>query len=173
MYESQMPMSDTITIATTRSAMLIGLAMACVVITALGFEHIGGYIPCKLCLEQRTPYYLAAPLLLLTAMSSHMRWPCCLMRGLPVIGGLLMAYGLSTAIYHSGVEWAWWAGPVDCTAAAINVPTNANDLLGDINALKPPSCDKAAVRIFGLSMAGWNVPASLALMLASFNLAAK
>jgi disulfide bond formation protein DsbB len=152
---------------------MIGIAMALVVITALGFEHIGGYIPCKLCLEQRTPYYLGAPIMLMAALASYKNWPECLSRGLMAIGGLLMAYGLSIAVFHAGVEWAWWAGPTDCTAAATTVTTNANDLLGDINALTPPSCDKAALRILGLSMAGWNVPASLALMFASFKAAAR
>jgi disulfide bond formation protein DsbB len=157
----------------TRAALYVGLAMALVVVTALGFEHIGGYIPCKLCLEQRTPYYLGTPVMVLAALSSNNKWAPCFTRGLLAIGGLLMAYGLATAIFHAGVEWSWWAGPTDCVAAATNVTTNANDLLGDINALTPPSCDKAAIRILGISMAGWNVPASLFLMLASFKLAAR
>jgi disulfide bond formation protein DsbB len=168
-----MPVTETPSTTTTRAAAYVGLAMALVVGTALAFEHIGGYIPCKLCLEQRTPYYLGAPLTLLAALTCHMKWPACLTRGLLAIGGLLMAYGLVTAIYHAGVEWAWWAGPTDCAAAAKNVTTNANDLLSDINALTPPSCDKAALRILGLSMAGWNVPTSLVLMLASFRLATR
>ncbi len=166
-----MNLNDSIPASTTRNAIYVGLAMALVVGTALAFEHIGGYIPCKLCLEQRTPYYLGAPLMLLAALSAHKQWPACLARGLLAIGGLLMAYGMATAIFHAGIEWSWWSGPTDCTAAATNVTTNANDLLGDLNALTPPSCDKAALRILGLSMAGWNVPASLVLMLASFGLA--
>ena len=44
--------------------------MAATVGTALGFEHIGGYIPCKLCLEQRTPYYVGVPLMALAALAS-------------------------------------------------------------------------------------------------------
>lgn len=159
--------------ATTKTALYVGLGMALVVVTALGFEHIGGYIPCKLCLEQRTPYYLGVPIMLLAALTSHQKRPALFTRGLLAIGGLLMAYGLATAVYHAGVEWAWWAGPTDCVAAATTVTTNANDLLGDINALTPPSCDKAALRILGISMAGWNVPASLVLMLASFKLATR
>jgi disulfide bond formation protein DsbB len=94
-------------------------------------------------------------------------------KGLLAIGGLLMAYGLALAVFHAGVEWAWWPGPTDCVAAATSITTDANDLLGDINAIKPPSCDKAALRIMGLSFAGWNVPASIALMLLSFRAAWK
>ncbi len=29
--------------------------------SALGFQHIGGYTPCALCLLQRDPYYYAIP----------------------------------------------------------------------------------------------------------------
>ncbi len=168
-----MNVHKTLPAATTKAAVYVGLAMALVVGTALAFEYIGGYIPCKLCLEQRTPYYLGAPIMLIAALASQKNWSAYFTRGLLAIGGFLMAYGLATAVYHAGVEWAWWAGPTDCVAAATNVTTNANDLLGDINALTPPSCDKAALRILGISMAGWNVPASLVLMLASFKLAAR
>jgi disulfide bond formation protein DsbB len=168
-----MRLTDTVPTSTTKHAVYIALAMALVVVSALGFEHLGGYLPCKLCLEQRTPYYLGAPAMLLAALSAKQQWPECLTRGTIAIAGLLMAYGLAIAVFHSGVEWSWWAGPTDCVAAAVNVTGNANDLLGDINALTPPSCDKAAIRIFGISLAGWNVPASLALMLASFRLATK
>lgn len=156
-----------------RTAILIAAAMAAVVGTALAFEHIGGYLPCKLCLEQRTPYYAGVPVMLLGAAASGYGWPGVVRKGLLSIGGLLMAYGLSLAVYHAGVEWAWWAGPTDCVAAAMSITTDAKDLLGDINAIKPPSCDKAALRILGLSFAGWNVPTSLVLMLASFRAALK
>ena len=44
--------------------------MAATVGTALGFQHLGGYIPCKLCLEQRTPYYVGVPLMALALCSS-------------------------------------------------------------------------------------------------------
>ena len=73
----------------TQIATFLALAMAAVVGAALAFEHIGGYIPCKLCLEQRIPYYVGAPLMVMAALSSALRWPVWLTRGLLVIGGLL------------------------------------------------------------------------------------
>ena len=36
-------------------------------------------------------------------------------------------------------------------------------MLDAIDAIMPPSCDKAALRILGLSLAGWNAIASLVL----------
>ena len=54
------------------------LAMAATVGTALGFQHFGGYIPCKLCLEQRIPYYVGVPLMARgVAVGAAQVWPSC------------------------------------------------------------------------------------------------
>ena len=157
----------------TNYALFLCVAMIGVVGTALAFEHIGGYLPCKLCLEQRMPYYIGAPLMALAAFSSFKNWKPFMTRGLLTIGGLLMFYGMSLAIFHAGVEWGFWAGPTDCSAAATSITTDAKNLLDDINAIHPPSCDKAALRFLGISFAGWNVPASLVLMVGAFRAAVK
>jgi len=47
----------------TRTALFLAVAMAATVGSALGFQYLGGYIPCHLCLEQRTPYYVGVPLI--------------------------------------------------------------------------------------------------------------
>jgi disulfide bond formation protein DsbB len=154
-----------------RAALMLALGMAAVVGAALLFQYVGGYMPCKLCLEQRTPYYLGAPLMLLAALTANGNRQIA--RWLLAIGGLLMLYGLTIAVFHAGVEWSWWAGPTDCTAVSTSGTTDAGTLLDDLNAIHPPSCDKAAIRILGLSMAGWNVPASLVLMLVAFRAAWK
>jgi len=141
-------------------ALVLAVLMAGTVGTALIFEHGFGFIPCALCLEQRTPYYTAIPVALLAAMAAWMTWPGCISRGLLLVVGLFMAYGLVLAIYHSGVEWQWWAGPRDCVAAGDNSVTNAGDLLGALDTTRAPSCDQAAGRFLGLSFAGWNVISS-------------
>lgn len=147
----------------TLTAALLAVGMAIVVGSALGFEHIGGYIPCKLCLEQRTPYYVGAPLMAVAFLSSTLRWPTVLTRGLLLAGGLLMTYGLYLGVYHSGVEWAWWPGPTDCGAVGGPADTSGKGVLDALDSFVPPSCDKAALRVLGLSMAGWNAIASLVL----------
>ncbi|QPC85634.1 disulfide bond formation protein B [Mesorhizobium sp. NBSH29] len=146
-----------------QGAVFLALAMAAVVGGALAFEHLGGYMPCKLCLEQRTPYYVGAPLMLLAALSATLRIPAPLTRGLLLFGAGLMAYGLYLAVFHSGVEWGWWPGPSDC-GAVTSAATGGNGVLDVLNTIIPPSCDTAALRFLGLSMAGWNAIASLILM---------
>nr|WP_153020282.1 disulfide bond formation protein B [Paramesorhizobium deserti] len=145
----------------TITAAFLAIAMAATVGGALGFEHLGGFMPCKLCLEQRTPYYIGAPLMVLAVFSSSLKWPGWLTRGLLLIGALLMTYGLVLAVFHAGVEWKFWAGPTDCSAATMSITTDAGNLLSDLNSVRPPACDQAAGRFLGLSFAGWNAAASL------------
>ncbi len=59
--------------AWTAGIMTIGLAAT--VGTALGFEHLAGFMPCKLCLEQRTPYYIGVPVLAAAWVSYGLKWP--------------------------------------------------------------------------------------------------
>ncbi|MGB7287891.1 MAG: disulfide bond formation protein B [Salaquimonas sp.] len=145
------------------TGILIFLGMIAVILTVLGFQHIGGYIPCKLCLGQREPYYAAIPIAGLAVMSAYFVWPACLTRGALAIAGLLMVYAVVLGVQHAGVEWAWWEGPSDCGAVDGGIMTNANDLLGSLTSIKPPSCNEAAGRFLGLSFAGWNVVVSMIL----------
>lgn len=138
-------------------ALLVG--MAATVGTAIGFERIGGYIPCMLCLEQRVPYYVGVPLMALALVAIWTRWPAWTARLLLLAGAVLMTWGLGLAIYHSGVEWHWWPGPASC-GAVVAPQGSGNGVLDQLNTLIPPSCDEASGRFLGLSFAGWNVLAS-------------
>lgn len=159
----------------TPYAFFLALGMAAVVGTALGFQYIGGYIPCKLCLEQRIPYYVGIPVMLLATVSAVMRWPAWVTRGLLVVGGLLMAWGLYLGVKHAGVEWGFWAGPTDCGAVAAPADTGGKGVLDALDTFVPPSCDKAAWRdpVLQLSFAGWNAVMSLLLGVAAFRGALK
>lgn len=153
-------------------AAFLAVVMAGVVGSALGFEHIGGFIPCKLCLAERVPYYIGVPVAIVALVAFWLKAPSWIVRGLLAVVGLLMAYGLVLAVYHSGVEWHWWAGPADCsTSSTSGIVKDAGNLLGAINAMKPPACDEAAGRFLGLSFAGWNAVASIGLIAVAFRAA--
>lgn len=152
----------------TGLATLLTLGIAGTVGSALGFEHIGGYIPCALCLVQRIPFYVGVPIGILAVLASRFGTPGWVSRGLLVILGLIMLVSAGLGVYHAGVEWQFWAGPTDCSTSVDAVTTNAGDLLGDLDRLKPPSCSEASLRVLGLSFAGWNVIASLALAAVAF-----
>jgi disulfide bond formation protein DsbB len=146
----------------TRAALFLALAMAATVGGALGFQSLGGYIPCKVCLEERIPYYAGVPLMVLAAISGALRWPPIVTRGLLAVGGALMVWSLYMGVYHAGVEWKWWPGPTDC--GAVEAPsTGGKGILDALNTFVPPACDVAAGRFLGLSFAGWNAVASVIL----------
>ena len=160
-------MATTATTASARAsrtyaltALFLMLAMAATVGTALIFQYWGGYIPCKLCLAQRTPYYVGVPLMAVALISSALNWPAWLTRLLLLAGGLLMVYSLYLGVHHAGVEWGWWAGPTDCGAVDAGAGSSSGGVLDQIDKVVPPSCDKASLRILGLSFAGWNALAS-------------
>lgn len=143
-------------------ASLLTLGLAVVVGSALGFEHIGGYVPCALCLMQRNPYYIGIGVGIAAALSAALRLPPLVTRGLFLVIAVLMLIDMGLGIYHSGVEWKFWDGPASCSIGATGgeTPTNVLDAL---NNTKAPSCTEATLRVLGLSFAGWNVLTSVAL----------
>jgi len=153
-------------------AVLVTLGMAATVGGALAFQYIGGYIPCALCLLQRNPYYYGIPVGILAIVASAMGLPAWVTRALLVVIGVMMLVGAGMGVFHSGVEWHFWEGPSSCGGAS-GVTTNAGNLLADLNAVHGPSCTDAALRVLGLSFAGWNVIASLILAAIAFTGAKK
>ncbi|MFN7169506.1 MAG: disulfide bond formation protein B [Pannonibacter sp.] len=149
-------------------AAAVTLGMVATVGGALGFQHLGGYIPCALCLLQRDPYYYAIPVGIAAVLAASFRLPAWTVRGLLVVIGILMIVGAGMGIYHSGVEWGFWEGPATCATTATGVATNAGSLLDDLNAFHGPSCTEASLRVLGLSFAGWNVIASVVLAAIAF-----
>jgi disulfide bond formation protein DsbB len=148
---------------------LVGAAL--VILTALAFEHLGGYVPCPLCLEQRYAYYAGIPLLFLALvlLSAERRGAAALVFALVGFAFLANA-GLGT--YHAGAEWKYWPGPDTCSASLTPLSTGigSGGLLKDLATTRVVRCDEAAWRMLGLSLAGWNVVACL--LLAAGSLAA-
>jgi disulfide bond formation protein DsbB len=132
------------------------LAVAAIaILAALGFEHLGGYQPCALCLMQRTPYYLGIPIAAVAALAIWMRAPRPVVMGLFTAVAVLFLYNAGLAAYHAGVEWRFWEGPASC-AGSVGVG-NAADMLNQLQNMHAPSCTEASWRFAGLSFAGWNV----------------
>lgn len=143
---------------------VIGLAA---ILGAWGFQIFAGYAPCKLCLEQRIPYYVGLPVLLVAILLLGLRKSEAFARLLLVLVGLIFLAGLGLAIYHAGAEWQFWPGPADC-GGGVATTSNAGDLLAQIGKTRVVSCTEAALRVLGLSFAGWNALVSIVIALAAF-----
>jgi disulfide bond formation protein DsbB len=145
-----------------RAGALVLFAAAAVILTALAFEHFGGYAPCPLCLQQRYAYYAGVPTLFLALVllsAGHTRAAAVVF--LAAALGFLGNAGLGT--YHAGVEWKFWPGPDTCAATAQPLSTGAGGLFKDLASTRVIRCDEAPWHFLGLSFAGWNVIASLLL----------
>ena len=142
-----------IQIATLGSAVLLGGAFA--------FQFLGGLAPCPLCLLQRWPH-AAAVLIGLVALALTRN--AGLQRLLALLGALAALTTAGLGLYHTGVERAWWQGPDTCTSGGIG-GVSADQLLDQILAAPIVRCDEVAWAMAGLSMASWNMLASLALAL--------
>ncbi|HEV7257940.1 MAG TPA: disulfide bond formation protein B [Bosea sp. (in: a-proteobacteria)] len=148
-------------ITPSRLILLIGLACLALIAGAWFFELVWGLRPCKLCLEQRVPHYAAiglAAAALVLARSARLRW-------LALFGlAGLMAWSTWLGVYHSGVEWGWFAGPNDCGGAAAPAAAGMQDFMKQLQTTRVVACSEAAWRFLGLSLAGWNALASLGLL---------
>lgn len=141
---------------------LVAIAGAATILGAFIFQYGFGYQPCPLCLDQRIAYYVAIPLsLLIVAGASVEASPKVLMLAFAVIA-LAFLINAGIGVYHSGVEWKWWAGPSDCSGP-LNSLGSTGGLLQDLQNIRVVRCDDAAWRFLGLSLAGYNVLISVAL----------
>jgi disulfide bond formation protein DsbB len=140
------------------------------ILGALGFEHIGGYDPCPLCLQQRYAYYGGIPLLfvaLVQLSGGFTRWAVAVF----LFVALLFLANAGLGVYHAGVEWKFWPGPQTCATGRFESVGGA-DFLKSLTEKPLIRCDVAPFRFMGLSFAGWNVVASLMVFASSLKAAA-
>lgn len=144
-----------------RAANLLLLAGGTAAIAAAwGFQLIGGYLPCKLCLEQRIPYYAGLPLAVLALLALTARRTSLALVLLMIVAAVF-AYGAGLGAYQSGAEWGLWLGPSDCGGGGAT-PKSAANMLQALQHTRVVSCSEASWRLLGLSFAGWNMVASAA-----------
>lgn len=138
-----------------RSGLLVALAaggtLALVLIAQYGF----GLPPCEMCHWQRWPH-IAALVFGLGALLLP-RWRVQLL----ALAALSFAITGGIGVFHAGVEWKWWQGLTSCASTA--TPNSLDALRAQLMAAPVVRCDEAAIRVLGLSMAGWNALWSAAL----------
>ena len=135
---------------------LVLAVSAAVLGTALLSEHWGGLAPCELCLLQRWPWAAAIVISLVVVLVGDrpaLSW-------VALILGLVFAVSVVFAFYHVGVEQHWFAGPAACTASTGGAMT-LEEMKRQIMGTAPVLCDRPAWTLFGVSMAGFNLLASL------------
>lgn len=131
-----------------------------VLVSALFIDYYLDFDPCVLCVYQRIPYViiLFASLATFFVDPKH-RLNILLLISVAVIGGV------GVAIYHTGVEQAWWNPTTRCVPHIIlQENTTYDDFMKQVNAAPIGDCSKPAFRILGFSLAEMNVIINLLLL---------
>lgn len=112
-------------------------------------ESALGLVPCTLCLWQRWPYLaimlVAGFALYRIDLAGRVLW----------VAVALFLGNAVLASFHAGVEWGFWPNILTSCVASGPPARTVDDLLRAMPALAVP-CEEAAIRVAGLSMAGWN-----------------
>ena len=146
----------------TTAALAIALVGAATILGAWFFQYGLGLKPCPLCLEQRYAYYFAIPLAVMVALGDQVGASRKVLLAALIAIALGMLWNAGLGVYHSGVEWKWWAGPQECSGALEGLGS-AGGLANRLESFNVVRCDDAAWRFLGLSLAGYNALISVAL----------
>ncbi len=132
--------------------------------TALASQYWGGLQPCVLCFYQRYAYLGAIAFGLLGLIAGPRTGT---RRAAVALAGLAFLTGAAIAAFHVGVEQQWWRGTTGCHAPAFDPNASIAELREQLLGTGFVPCDQVQWSLFGISMAGYNVVASLGLALAS------
>lgn len=129
------------------------IAIMAAFLSASGFilEYGFNVLPCPMCWWQRYAHYI---ILLMAVVGFYV----------PSIAryaklGIVLAAlcGLGVAMWQFAAQHAWLPFPASCSSTHVSYSA-AENLLAAMQATKVIPCDKELFKLFGLSLAGWNIP---------------
>jgi len=112
-------------------------------------EYVLGNKPCKLCIYERIPYFLA--ILLLIKLVFFARYEKTIL----IILSLLFITSFILAFYHLGIEQGFFEESNACKAVDLSKDLSKEELLLKLKQ-KTISCKEVTFKIFGLSLATIN-----------------
>ena len=126
------------------------------IISALIIQYWLGHEPCKLCLYQRIPYFLA--ILLIIKIFFFKKYEKITL----LILTLIFVSSTALAFYHFGIEQGFFGESLACTAPDLSKTLSKEQLLEQLKQ-NNISCKDVSFRILGLSLAEINTIFSLVL----------
>jgi len=124
------------------------LIISSLVIATVHILEFNGYAPCDICLKQRWVWYLVILLSFLSIFFNKK------ILKINLIFFTFLFIGNSIyAGWHAGIEWNLWLGPDTCSSQS---NLDHNNFLEEIRSIKFIPCNEASLRIFGISLAGYN-----------------
>ena len=142
---------------------LILLFSIVAIITAYIIQYVLGHQPCNLCLLERIPYLFSIIIVSVCLFSNKFEKITLIILSLTFFAATLLSF------YHFGIEQGFIRESLVCN---LNIPSNEltkEDLLNQLKEM-PVSCKDVTFKIFGLSLATFNIFISLILSAITMNL---
>ncbi|WP_337998048.1 disulfide bond formation protein B [Oleispirillum naphthae] len=158
-----MPRSPDIRVCLFLAVTSLGILAA-----AFVMQYVFGIDPCVLCTYQRVPYALTTGFAL---FGTAMPLAPARRRTVVLICAAIFAAGAALALYHVGVEQAWWAGSQGCTGETATL--TLADMEKALSVKPTVRCDAVPWTLFGLSLTAYNLIASSGLTLLCLILASE
>lgn len=124
------------------------IIISILVLISVHLIELIGYEACDLCLKQRWAWYVSLFFAIVSFFTTSNISKILLM-----FISIILFLNALFAGWHSGIEWGLWAGIETCNSSA---KFNSNNLIDALKQNSIPACGDAALRIFGISLAGYN-----------------
>ena len=127
-----------------------------ILISAFLIEYRLDHKPCKLCIYQRIPYFVAVLLILKMLLTASYQ------KITLFILALTFLVSASLAFYHFGIEQGFFSESLICTAGNLSENLSKEELLKLLES-NPISCKDISFKILGFSLATINTIFSIML----------
>ena len=129
---------------------LILLFSVVAIITAYIIQHVLGHQPCNLCLIERVPYIFSIIILSICLFANKFEKITLIILSLTFFFATLLSF------YHFGIEQGFIEESLVCDLNTSNNKITKEDLLSQLKEM-PVSCKNVTFKIFGLSLATFNI----------------
>ncbi len=127
-----------------------------ILVSAFAVEYILGHKPCKLCLYQRIPYFIAILLIAKIFLTNNYEKVTLLILSIVFISSSILAF------YHFGIEQGFFKESFTCTAKNLSETLSKKEILEQLKQ-NIISCKDVSFKIAGLSLATINTIFSICL----------
>ncbi|WP_248886702.1 disulfide bond formation protein B [Anaplasma phagocytophilum] len=119
-----------------------------------------GLVPCKLCLYERVPYFIALIPSIIMMFKSF--------KGLFFVVVICYVAGIIISIYHAGLEYGWFTDFLHC-AGDVGFGTSLEDIKANLLSKEEVvSCKVPSFVFMGISLSGWNAVYAISILICAF-----
>ena len=129
---------------------LILLFSGFALMAAYFIQHILGHQPCNLCLIERIPYFFSIIVISICLFTNKFEKLSLIILSLIFFSATLIAF------YHFGIEQGFINESLVCDLDNQNIDLSKEALLNQLKKM-PVSCKDVTFKIFGLSLATFNI----------------